>query len=93
MRLFVITTAAVPGRRAPLLLDADALAGMRPGAVVVDMAAATGGNTALTVAGTTIAGFVFTWLRHRGLDWAADLLSSSPAAASFLFQPRQENLP
>lgn len=49
----VITTAAVPGRRAPLLLDADALAGMRPGAVVVDMAAATGGNTALTVAGTT----------------------------------------
>lgn len=45
----------------------------------------------LTQAGAP--GFAGAWLRHRGLDWAADLLPSSPAAASFLSQPRQENLP
>lgn len=37
-------------------------------------------------------GFAGAWLRHRGLDWAADLLPSAPAATSFLSQP-QENLP
>lgn len=40
----VITTAAVPGRRAPLLVTGDMLVGMRPGSVVVDLAAETGGN-------------------------------------------------
>ncbi|EYT98411.1 Conjugative transfer protein TrbE [Pseudomonas aeruginosa PA99] len=37
-------------------------------------------------------GFAGAWLRHRGLDWAADLLPSAPAAASFPSHP-QENLP
>lgn len=41
----VITTAAVPGRRAPLLLGRKAIEGMRPGSVVIDMAAGTGGFT------------------------------------------------
>ncbi len=45
----------------------------------------------LTQAG--VPGFASAWLRHRGIDWAADLLPSSPAAASFLSHPRQENLP
>ncbi|MEG6541771.1 hypothetical protein V2A13_31670, partial [Pseudomonas aeruginosa] len=36
----------------------------------------------LTQAGAP--GFADSWLRHRGLDWAADLLPSAPAAASFL---------
>ena len=40
----VITTAAVPGRRAPLLVTADMVAAMKPGSVVVDLAAETGGN-------------------------------------------------
>jgi NAD(P) transhydrogenase subunit alpha len=40
----VITTAAVPGRTAPLLVTADMVAAMRPGSVVVDLAAETGGN-------------------------------------------------
>lgn len=40
----VITTAAIPGRRSPLLLTADAVAGMRPGSVIVDLAAERGGN-------------------------------------------------
>jgi NAD(P) transhydrogenase subunit alpha len=44
-----ITTAAVPGRRAPLLISEEAVAGMKPGSVIVDLAAETGGNCALTV--------------------------------------------
>ena len=44
----VITTAQVPGAPAPRLIDADVVAGMRPGTVIVDLAAASGGNCALT---------------------------------------------
>ena len=50
----VVTTAAVPGRRAPLLVTAAAVEGMKPGSVIVDLAAATGGNCELTEAGRTI---------------------------------------
>jgi len=44
----LITTAAVPGRRAPLLVTADMVRGMRPGSVIVDLASDTGGNVELT---------------------------------------------
>lgn len=44
----VISTALIPGRRAPLLMTAEAVAGMKPGAVIIDLAAETGGNCALT---------------------------------------------
>jgi NAD(P) transhydrogenase subunit alpha len=47
----LITTAAIPGRRAPLIVSAAMLAGMKRGAVVVDMAAESGGNVAGTAAG------------------------------------------
>ena len=40
----LITTAAVPGRRAPLLVSREMVQGMRPGSVVVDLAAESGGN-------------------------------------------------
>jgi NAD(P) transhydrogenase subunit alpha len=50
----VITTAQVPGRKAPLMLTEEAVNGMRPGSVVVDLAASTGGNCALTQPGQTI---------------------------------------
>ena len=51
----VITTAQVPGRRPPLLVTKDAIAGMKPGSVIVDMAAsALGGNVELSKAGETI---------------------------------------
>ena len=40
----IITTAQVPGRRAPLLMDEDAVNGMKRGSVVIDLAGATGGN-------------------------------------------------
>lgn len=46
----VITTAQVPGRRAPLLVTAAMVEAMRPGAVVVDLAASTGGNCEATIA-------------------------------------------
>jgi NAD(P) transhydrogenase subunit alpha len=50
----VITTAAVPGRRAPLLVTGDMVKGMRPGSVIVDLAAETGGNVELTKAGKDV---------------------------------------
>jgi NAD(P) transhydrogenase subunit alpha len=50
----VISTAAVPGRRAPLLVTEQAVRNMPPGSVVVDLAAETGGNCELTEAGETI---------------------------------------
>jgi NAD(P) transhydrogenase subunit alpha len=50
----VITTAQVPGRKAPLMLTEEAVNGMRPGSVVVDLAASTGGNCELTRAGETV---------------------------------------
>jgi NAD(P) transhydrogenase subunit alpha len=50
----VITTANVPGRRAPTLVTAAAVAGMRPGSVVVDLAGESGGNCALTTPGETV---------------------------------------
>ncbi|MEX2173361.1 MAG: Re/Si-specific NAD(P)(+) transhydrogenase subunit alpha [Pirellulaceae bacterium] len=46
----VITTAAIPGKQSPLLITAEAVAGMQPGSVVVDLAAERGGNCALTQA-------------------------------------------
>jgi NAD(P) transhydrogenase subunit alpha len=60
----VITTAAVPGRPAPKLIPAAAVRAMRPGSVIVDLAAETGGNCELTKpgeetveSGVTIVGF------------------------------------
>lgn len=51
---FVITTAAIPGRAAPRLIDAQMVRDMRPGAVIVDLAAETGGNCELTRPGETV---------------------------------------
>src|SRR5215218_5041554 len=50
----VISTAAVPGRRAPLLVTEQAVKNMSPGSVVVDLAAETGGNCELTEPGETV---------------------------------------
>ncbi len=50
----VITTAAVPGRRAPVLITEPMVADMKPGSVIVDLAAETGGNCALTRPGETV---------------------------------------
>jgi len=50
----VITTASVPGRRAPRIIRQEAVARMKPGAVIIDIAAETGGNCELTRAGETV---------------------------------------
>ena len=50
----VITTAAIPGRPAPRLIPASAVAAMRPGSVIVDLAAETGGNCELTEPGEEV---------------------------------------
>ncbi|MGO4551649.1 NAD(P) transhydrogenase subunit alpha [Lysobacter sp. 2RAF19] len=50
----VVCTAAVPGRPAPKIVTAAMVAGMRPGSVIVDLAAETGGNCELTQPGETI---------------------------------------
>jgi len=55
----VITTAAIPGRRAPILITADAVRGMKQGAVIVDLAAETGGNCEVTEPGNEV--------RHSGV--------------------------
>ncbi len=50
----VITTALVPGRPAPKLVTAEAVEGMKPGSVIVDMAGEAGGNCELTEPGETV---------------------------------------
>lgn len=76
----VITTAAVPGRRAPLLVTAEMVDAMRPGSVVVDLAAETGGNVAGSQPGEEVVtdGQVTIW-------GARDVPSSMPVHASQLY--------
>jgi len=50
----VITTAAIPGKKAPILVTAEMVSGMAPGSVIVDLAAERGGNCELTRPGETI---------------------------------------
>ena len=50
----VITTAAVPGKKAPMLVTAEMVAAMAPGSVIVDVAAERGGNCELTRPGETV---------------------------------------
>ncbi len=50
----IITTASIPGRAAPTLISSAQVAGMKPGAVIVDLAAEGGGNCELTQPGETI---------------------------------------
>lgn len=75
----VISTAAIPGRKAPLLLTADAVRGMGPGSVIVDLAAETGGNCELTRAGETVVDHGVTILGPR------NLAASVPYHASQMF--------
>jgi H+-translocating NAD(P) transhydrogenase subunit alpha len=50
----VITTALVPGKRAPMLVSAETVRAMKPGSVIVDLAGEQGGNVELTVPGKTV---------------------------------------
>jgi NAD(P) transhydrogenase subunit alpha len=86
----LITTAAVPGRGAPLLVTAAMLAGMKPGSVVVDLAAESGGNVEGSVAGEDVAVDVPDGaVRLVGLKDAA---STMPVDASRLYAKNVTNL-
>ena len=50
----VITTAQIPGRKAPMLISTETVKSMAPGSVIVDLAAETGGNCESTKAGETV---------------------------------------
>ncbi len=50
----IVTTAQVPGRRAPLLITEEAVNGMKRGSIVIDLAGSTGGNCALSKADVTV---------------------------------------
>jgi len=50
----IITTALIPGRKAPILISEDTVKAMKPGSVIVDLAAVQGGNCPLTEAGKTV---------------------------------------
>ncbi|WP_024644680.1 Re/Si-specific NAD(P)(+) transhydrogenase subunit alpha [Pseudomonas syringae] len=63
----VITTALIPGRKAPALLSAETVAQMKPGSVVIDLAAAQGGNCPLTVADQVIVEHGVTLVGHTNL--------------------------
>ncbi|HXH85653.1 MAG TPA: Re/Si-specific NAD(P)(+) transhydrogenase subunit alpha [Nitrospira sp.] len=75
----VITTAAVPGKKAPVLITAEMASAMTPGSVIVDIAAERGGNCDLTRAGETIV--------HRGVTILGplNLPSMAPYHASQMF--------
>ena len=75
----VITTAAVPGRKAPILVTKDMVARMRPGCVIVDLAADTGGNVELTKPGEAVVTGGVT------IDGPRNLASTMPVHASQLF--------
>lgn len=82
----IITTAAIPGRAAPILITADAVNNMAPGSVIVDLAAETGGNCELTKAGETV---VVNGVKIVG---PTNLASDLPGHASQLYAKNLENL-
>ena len=82
---FVITTAAIPGRPAPRLIEADMVKDMQPGAVIVDLAAESGGNCELTRPGETVVVHGVTILGPLNLP------SSMPTHASQMYSRNMLN--
>ena len=75
----ILTTAAVPGRKAPILITEAMVRGLKPGTVVVDLAAERGGNCALTQAGETV--------DYRGIKiiGPVNLAATTPVHASQMY--------
>jgi NAD(P) transhydrogenase subunit alpha len=82
----VITTAMVPGRRAPVLITEEMIRGMKPGSVVVDLAAERGGNCELTVPGETVERY------GVKIVGAVNLPSEVPHDASLMYSRNLTNL-
>lgn len=83
----VITTANIPGRKSPTLLTADDVAAMKPGSVIVDMAAANGGNCELTHPGER-----YTTDNGVTIIGYTDLAGRLPSQASQLYGQNVVNL-
>ena len=82
----VITTAAVPGAKSPILVTADMVKAMKPGSVIVDLAAERGGNCELTKLGETV-------VEHGvSIIGPANVPSSVAFHASQMFGKNMENL-
>lgn len=81
----VITTAQIPGKKAPVLISADMMSKMRNGSLIVDLAAATGGNTELTRNNESV--------RHNGVMIVGNssLASDMPSDASKLYGKNVSN--
>jgi NAD(P) transhydrogenase subunit alpha len=82
----VITTAAIPGRKAPILVTADMVRRMRAGSVIVDLAAETGGNCELTKPGEIIE------VGGVTIDGTRNLPSTMPVHASQLYSKNVSTL-
>lgn len=82
---FVITTAAIPGRPAPRLIDEEMVGDMQAGSVIVDLAADMGGNCELTKAGETVVEYGVTIIGPRNLP------SSMPTHASLMYSRNMSN--
>ncbi len=75
----IITTAQIPGKKAPVLITAEMINSMKSGSIIIDLAAATGGNTALTQNNTTVS--------HNGVSIVGNsyLAAAMPSDASKLY--------
>ena len=82
----VITTAAVPGRKAPILVTAQMVDDMGPGAIVIDMAADGGGNCEVTEAGKTVV------RGNASVIGMTNPPAGMPTHASFLYSRNVQNL-
>ena len=82
----VVSTAAIPGRRAPVLVTGDMVRGMRAGSVIVDLAAETGGNVELTSPGKVVE------VGGVTIDGTLNVPSTVPLHASQLYSRNLFNL-
>jgi len=80
----VISTALIPGRAAPVLITEDMVKSMKPGSVIVDMAAPAGGNCPLTEAGKTVVKFGVTLIGETNIPALVAADSSSLYARNVL---------
>ena len=88
----LITTAAIPGRPAPLLVTAEMVAAMRPDSVVVDLAAESGGNVEGSVAGSDVSVPTADGAGTVTIVGMKDAASTMPADASRLYAKNVANL-
>src|SRR5580765_2123422 len=91
----IITTALIPGKPAPMLIEAETVAAMRPGSVIVDLAGEQGGNCELSVPGETVVRNDVTIIAplHISSDLAyhaSQMYSKNVSALAILLAPKGE---